>query len=382
MAEFRPFNYGEAVNQGQTNALNAEKLREGVRKAQGRNMLANLAAQNVTGSEAINYLNQQGRPDVAQVYQKQQAEKDKIKYEYMKRNEWGVNDQASWNAFNDKALADGILTPEEREEERRTPWEEGRKNLDRMMGREAATSYEAIRDDEGGIVAQRNINTNKVESDPRAPSDPDTVVNNIMGDQDELAKSLSKQVGEEMVVKWKGANDAVKSLESTNAAVDLLNSGIISGTGANAIKEVGKALRRIGIDYFEDDIANTEAYAANQARQVAEIIKAFGSGTGLSDADREYAEKAAAGKVTMNEKALRKILSLNQKASRNVIEAFNKDWKKIPVSSQPFDMSVDIPDYKSPTGELPTPQTQEDFDALSSGDEYIDPDDGRTYRKP
>lgn len=31
--------------------------------------------------------------------------------------------------------------------------------------------------------------------------------------------------------------------------------------------------------------------------------------------------------------------------------------------------------------QLPTPKTQEDFDALKSGTLYIDPDDGRTYRK-
>jgi hypothetical protein len=28
------------------------------------------------------------------------------------------------------------------------------------------------------------------------------------------------------------------------------------------------------------------------------------------------------------------------------------------------------------------PQTQADFDALESGELYIDPDDGQTYRKP
>ncbi len=31
--------------------------------------------------------------------------------------------------------------------------------------------------------------------------------------------------------------------------------------------------------------------------------------------------------------------------------------------------------------ELPTPQSDEEFNALNPGDYYIDPDDGKTYRK-
>ncbi|MCH7498869.1 MAG: hypothetical protein IH886_02495 [Nitrospinae bacterium] len=37
---------------------------------------------------------------------------------------------------------------------------------------------------------------------------------------------------------------------------------------------------------------------------------------------------------------------------------------------------------QSASGGLPTPQTQAEFKALPSGAEYIDPDDGRRYRKP
>lgn len=37
--------------------------------------------------------------------------------------------------------------------------------------------------------------------------------------------------------------------------------------------------------------------------------------------------------------------------------------------------------YRGPAG-VPTPQTQADFDALPSGATYIDPEDGKTYRKP
>ena len=60
------------------------------------------------------------------------------------------------------------------------------------------------------------------------------------------------------------------------------------------------------------------------AQNVGKLIKQFGAGTGLSDADREYATKMAGGLITVDEKAIRKILDINDKAAQNVIRLHNK----------------------------------------------------------
>jgi hypothetical protein len=166
--------------------------------------------------------------------------------------------------------------------------------------------------------------------------------------ESELAKSLNKAYGKDLIDRRNDAIQARDSLIATNDAIDLLDSGVITGTGAEFITSAGKALRRLGIDYFEDDVKNTEAYYANQAKQVAQVIKAFGAGTGLSDADREYAEKAAAGKITMSEESLRKIIEMNQSASFRVIENVNKDISRIDKGVMPFDLSIETPIMKSP----------------------------------
>lgn len=44
--------------------------------------------------------------------------------------------------------------------------------------------------------------------------------------------------------------------------------------------------------------------------------------------------------------------------------------------------STDFGDGPQPESSLPTPQTEEDYNALPSGTVYIDPDDGKQYRKP
>lgn len=221
--------------------------------------------------------------------------------------------------------------------------------------------YAPIYNDAGRVVAQREINTNKVISDPRAPKDPDTEINNYLGDQDQLAKSLSKAFGEDIVKRRNDALDAKNSLMSANNAVDLLNSGVVTGTGANFIVGVGKALQRVGFDVGKDAVANTEAFYANQAKQVAQIIKAFGAGTGLSDADREYAEKAAAGKITMSEQSIRKIIDLNARASRNALTQFNEDVAKIPEKSKPIDLSIEIPEFRG-TIAPKTDMTDEEYE--------------------
>lgn len=162
-------------------------------------------------------------------------------------------------------------------------------------------------------------------------------------------KSVGKAFGKDFVTRRADALDATKSLNTSNEAIDLLNKGIITGTGAQFITSFGKALKKVsGGLYKGTDEANTEAYMANQAKAVANIIKAFGAGTGLSDADREYAEKAAAGKVTMTEESLRKIIDINNRASRYVIEDYNKDAAILNKRGTiPFDLSVEIPEISN-----------------------------------
>ena len=53
MAEFKPFNYGQAVAQGQANALRGKQIRDSVRGEQGRNMLNDAARSGMTGRTAI-----------------------------------------------------------------------------------------------------------------------------------------------------------------------------------------------------------------------------------------------------------------------------------------------------------------------------------------
>ena len=88
----------------------------------------------------------------------------------------------------------------------------------------------------------------------------------------------------------------------------------------------------LGIDSTDPALQNTEAYIALAAPRVAEIIKNFGAGTGLSDADREFANKAAAGDIAMTAASLQRILKILKKAGENKIALYNKTVKEMGVT--------------------------------------------------
>ena len=83
------------------------------------------------------------------------------------------------------------------------------------------------------------------------------------------------------------------------------------------------------------------------AQNVGRVIKQFGAGTGLSNADREYAEKMAGGKVTLDRKALERILDINERAARNAIKYHNERIKNIETEPS---LKIEEPPAVEPQG--------------------------------
>lgn len=179
---------------------------------------------------------------------------------------------------------------------------------------------------------------------------------NVGGASDKaFATELNKAFANEFTEQRKSAIDAVASIKSNDEALKLLDSGIITGTGADYILQVGKALQQAGINLAPDAIANTEAFVATRAQEVGRIIKLFGAGTGLSDKDREFATRAAAGEISLTESSIRRVLEINAKASRNIVRAYNNTVSQLDPSIVPFDLR--LPEVPSATAEQPIIKT-------------------------
>lgn len=151
------------------------------------------------------------------------------------------------------------------------------------------------------------------------------------------------------------AQDAAEILRTNQVGRDLLKSGAITGTGADFLVGFNNALKQAGIDFgYADAATNSQAYAAALGSNVGRIIKQFGAGTGLSDADREYAAQIAGGKIALTEAALRKILDINDRASNRVINLHNKNVSGIKTN---IPLTVENPTLAAPppAAAKPTP---------------------------
>lgn len=163
-----------------------------------------------------------------------------------------------------------------------------------------------------------------------------------------IMQHLGEQQGRAFMAEHTEIQGAVRSLRTIQEAEKLLDQGIITGAGAKFLTKAASFLSsRLGVKKFDNPTQTTQAYGALVGNLVGQIIKQFGSGTGLSDADRLYAESIAGGNIEFNEGALRRLMSINKKANQVRIEQFNK--KADQVHSKPgaenllFDFHIEAP---------------------------------------
>lgn len=120
---------------------------------------------------------------------------------------------------------------------------------------------------------------------------------------------------------YTASNDAQSSVDNIDRVLPLVES-MPTGIGAEA-----KLLARRIAGIFGDDpdaaVANSEVYLAEMAERVAKEIKAFGSGTGLSDKDREFTENMVAGSITATPEAIIRILKIRKGVAQKTIGHFN-----------------------------------------------------------
>jgi len=158
--------------------------------------------------------------------------------------------------------------------------------------------------------------------------------------EQEFEKELGSGQAKAILKSKEQAEDAREMLDTVNIGRGILKSGTITGAGADFFVGLNQALKTAGVDFgYADASANSQAYVANMAQNVGKLIKLFGAGTGLSDADRKYAIEMAGGRIALDRKALEKILDIQERASKNVIGRHNK---KVTGIKSKTDLSVEL----------------------------------------
>lgn len=112
----------------------------------------------------------------------------------------------------------------------------------------------------------------------------------------------------------KQANQAAASFPSMNEAYNLFKSGnVIAGMGAKQVLGINRVLATMGVDTAKNKVTDTQT-ATKLLRDgvLAQLqTRALGSGTAVSDADRNYMEQVQGADLTQQPDAIKRIIRIN-----------------------------------------------------------------------
>ena len=159
------------------------------------------------------------------------------------------------------------------------------------------------------------------------------------------------------------------NLKAANGLVflDAARKAVNGATTTGLFAKPALLAARVGSAFGVTDAAaaaDPETFMALAARSVMQTIKSLGSGSGISDSDREYAAKAMGGDIKLNKESINRLLDIQERATRMMVQQHNRKVDQAAASGVPsvYDYRIDIPQ--------------------SSGGSVVALPDGRTARFP
>jgi hypothetical protein len=192
----------------------------------------------------------------------------------------------------------------------------------------------------------------------------------------DMGGGSDKQVFDAMNESAIAARAAVTGYRGLLEAKQAVDAGIISGFGADqrlGLQRLAAALGAADTSVIE----NTETFRAAIAPQVAAVMKATVGSTQISNADREFAERAAGGSIQLDANTIKRLIGIMEKASRATVEGHMERLNRVYPDPAQYPreralFEVALPDTTTepppPPAPKPTPTTSlyPTFDAFST----------------
>lgn len=176
---------------------------------------------------------------------------------------------------------------------------------------------EGIRNYEYGV---KNPGFNQREMELRR-ANATNVTTNVGGGSD-------KQIFDTMDESAKAARTTAAGLTGLREARNAIQGGAFTGAGANEMLGLQKIGAALGLANT-DKIVNTETFRSAIAPQVAAMLKSTVGTTNISNTDREFAEKAAGGNITLDGGSINRLLDIMERASTAQLEGHQKRLEKV-----------------------------------------------------
>ena len=183
----------------------------------------------------------------------------------------------------------------------------------------------------GDIQAVRFSNSGKAWDDSKQmfvePAEmgltqPAPSVQKVIDVSGKLIERLSDESVTDLVTfrdKARIAKDKLMLLDRQLARID---GGMPTGIAANISVGLKKVGQLMGMPY-DPALVSAEEYMMEVATLVKQEIKAFGSGTGLSDKDRDFTQVMVGGDITKQAEALENILNKFREAAVGTLSTYN-----------------------------------------------------------
>jgi len=203
--------------------------------------------------------------------------------------------------------------------------------IEQLEGKKA--NIKAFTNAQGEVQSRRvdesanvwNPETSKWESPMDLGLRPAPVVTKQISAADGITSKLTGKMTDNFLELNAQAQTAEKILRINQDSMEVLNKGIVSGFTAPIQLEVMRIGKAMGIlpEDMEDKVAATELFMISRAKQVLPLIKALGSGTAISDKDREFIEKVVAGNIALDERTIREVIRIESQVAMDAINANN-----------------------------------------------------------
>jgi len=133
---------------------------------------------------------------------------------------------------------------------------------------------------------------------------------------------LVKGITDNILETSKAAESAAETIRNVQTARTEFDAGIVSGIQAPVELQLRKVLTAFGVN--DPKVSATEAFRARMSPVVLELVRGLGAGTSISNADREFAEKAAGGDITLDNASIARLLEITDRMAREKLQRSNQ----------------------------------------------------------
>lgn len=163
-----------------------------------------------------------------------------------------------------------------------------------------------------------------------------------------LTQEMYKDLAKTRTEKALPAIQAAKTYEDLDAIINDPKQGVIAGKFADAELFAKSVANALGAEFT--DVANTQQAKALFAAPVANMVKNFGAGTSISNADREYALASVGADFKMDATAIKRLIKIGKQVAEETRDAYQEQLDST------FPEDSDNPQFKQVRNALKLPK--------------------------